>query len=211
MSVRVNLLPQATRERDRAAHQRNALFGAGLVLVLALGGAYWWASNEVTEARVVLAGEEARTAELRGEVDALGEFRTLEQRQREADQQLIDAMASEVSLAGVLQDVAIIMPTDSQLDSLNVTLGTGTQPGAAAETVPVGTFTATGQSLTAHAPGVERLLLELDKVVSIHDVYLNSSTLVDLEEPFVTFSLEGVFGPEAATGRYVDGLPTELR
>jgi hypothetical protein len=103
------------------------------------------------------------------------------------------------------------MPSDAQLETLalNVdTLQAGTDPNGLAS---VGSFNSTGRTLTAHAPGVERFLLELDKVVSFHDIYLNSSALDDPTERVATFTLDGLLGADAATGRYLEGLPEELR
>jgi Tfp pilus assembly protein PilN len=208
--VRVNLLPESTRQRDRAARQRNGLLGAGVLLLALLGLIYWWASAQVTAAETQLAAELAVTSELRAEVDAMAGFQEMIQRREMASSALTEALAGEVSFAGVLQDLAVVMPSDAQLDSLALTF----EPAAAGATeaaAAVGIFTATGQTLTSHAPGVERLILELGKVASLLDPHLNSSTLNDPEEQVSTFSLEGRIGAEAATGRYHEGLPEELR
>jgi Tfp pilus assembly protein PilN len=211
MSVRVNLLPEATRHRDRAARQRAGLGASLVALLLILGGVYLWSTNQVSTARVELAAEEQRTSELQGEVNALAEFRELAARQDEADQALVEALGGEVSVAGVLQDIAAVMPSDAQLETLALNLDAleaGADPNGRSS---VGSFNSTGKTLTAHAPGVERFLLELDKVVSFHDIYLNSSALDDPTERVATFTLDGQLGTDAATGRYVDGLPEELR
>jgi Tfp pilus assembly protein PilN len=210
MSVRVNLLPEATRHRARASRQQSLLAGSGLVLLAILGAVYWWASSQVSEAETLLAAESAATTELRGEVNDLSGFRDLAQRRDAAGTVLAETMAGEISFAGVLQDLASVMPGDAQLETLALTSeragANGSDPAPT-----VGIFTATGKTLTAHAPGVERLLLELDKVVGLVDPYLNSSTLDDPDDRVATFSLEGLLGAEVTTGRYHDGLPEELR
>lgn len=218
MSVRVNLLPEATRQRDRAARQRLLALAAGGLLLAGLGGTYAWASGQVTAAEDLLAAEQQTTATLRGEVVALGEFDDLASRRDEARQLLVEAMGTEVSLAGVLQDVAAVMPTDTQLETLTVDVtAADTPPDVAAEAAVdgappgVGSYNATGKTLTSHAPGVERVLHQLEKVVGFRDLYLNSSTLEEVDERIAAFSLDGRIGSEARTERYADGLPEELR
>ena len=213
MSVRVNLLPAATKARGRASQQRTALIAAGVVLLAGLAGVYWWAVSEVNATEQELLAEQAVTAELQSEEVELVGFSDLADRADAATQALQIAMVPEVSLAGVLQDVASVMPADTQLETLVVDLPVPVQPAAEATTppAPVGTFSITGRTLTAHAPGVERFLLQLDKMASFRGVYLNSSTLDELDEPTTTFSVDGQIGVEATTGRYDEGLPEELR
>jgi Tfp pilus assembly protein PilN len=212
MSVRVNLLPQEQTARQAAARQRNGVIVGAAALVLALGGAYWWASAEVTEAETRLAAAQDVSSGLRLEVEQLAEIRELDERRTAAVELLSTTLADEVSMAGLLQDVASVIPSDTQLDALNVDLAVaapegeiGNQPGA------IGSVNLTGKTLEAHAPGVERFLLELDKVASFRDLYVNSSALDDPDERVATYSIDAAVGPEALTGRYWTGLPEELR
>jgi Tfp pilus assembly protein PilN len=208
MSVRVNLLPEATKARGRAQKQRTVVAAGFLVLLAGLGGTYVWASGQVKAAEQELAVEQARTTQLRGEQAELIAFSELADRRDASDALLTTALADEVSMAGVLQDVAATMPGDTQVETLTVTLQTPEEPTPSS---PVASFNMTGKTLTAHAPGVERVMISLDKVVSFRDLYLNSSALDELEDRIAAFSLDGQIGPEALTGRYVEGLPEELR
>jgi Tfp pilus assembly protein PilN len=212
MSVRVNLLPQEQTARQAAARQRSGVIVGGAALVLALGGAYWWASGQVSDAETRLAAAESVSAALQVDVDQLAEISELDERRNAAVELLSTTLADEVSMAGLLQDVASVIPSDTQLDALTVDLAVaapegelGAVPGA------VGSVNLTGKTLEAHAPGVERFLLELDKVAGFRDLYVNSSALDDPEERVATYSIDASVGPEALTGRYVDGLPEELR
>ena len=207
MSVRVNLLPEATKQRDRAASQRAVAALAGVVMLAGLGGVYLWASSEVSDAEDTLASEQARTSGLRSEKAELIAFQELADRRDRSDEVLMVAMSREVSLAGLLQDFAFVVPTDTQFDSLSITLAAATEPGDTS----VGSFNIAGKTLTSHAPGVERVMISLDKVVSLRELYLNSSTLDADDERIATFSLDGRIGPEAETNRYVNGLPEEWR
>ena len=86
-----------------------------------LGGAYVWASSQVTEAETrPLAAAQDVSAELRLEVEQLADIRELDQRRTETIELLSTTLAGEVSMAGILQDVASVIPSDTQLDALNV-------------------------------------------------------------------------------------------
>jgi Tfp pilus assembly protein PilN len=208
MSVRVNLLPEATKARGRASQQRNVLLAGFLVLLAGLGGTYLWATNQVRAAEDELVAQQARTTELRGEEAELIAFRELADRRDESEVLLQTALSDEVSLAGIFQDIAAVLPGDAQLDTLAVTIEHDPLAGPVA---PIGSFNLTGKSLTSHAPGVERVMISLDKVVSFRDLYLNSSLFEEPEVPIASFSLDGALGPEARTERYADGLPEVLR
>jgi hypothetical protein len=106
----------------------------------------------------------------------------------------------------VLQDLAAVMPPDSQLDTLALQLN---RPGDPEQ--PLGTLNLNGRSVISHA-GVEQVLLQLDKITTFGGLHLNSSTeeeIEELDDPISTFIVEGELGERAATGRYVDGLPEE--
>jgi Tfp pilus assembly protein PilN len=207
MSVRVNLLPEATKQRDRAAHQRSLAALVGVVFLAGLGGVYLWQSSQVSQAEDQLAAEQTRTSELRGDQAELIAFQELADRRDRSDDILMTALSDEVSLAGVLQDIAAVMPTDTQLETVAFSIATVDDPAVTG----VGTLSLTGKTLTAHAPGVERVLLSLDKIVSFREAYLNSSTLDEDDGRIATFSLDGQIGVEAETGRYAHGIPEALR
>jgi Tfp pilus assembly protein PilN len=207
MSVRVNLLPEATKQRGRANQQRLMALGAAGLLLLLLGGIWWWAANQVSQAEDRLAAEQSVTAGLRAEEAELVAFRDLADRRDQAVETLTVSLSDEVSIAGVLQDLAAVMPADAQMDTLTVTIQRSEERADV-----MGNLVVTGQTLTSHAPGVERMLLALEKVSTFGELYLNSSTLdPEQVDPVATFSLEGAVRSEARTDRYVDGLPGDLR
>lgn len=210
MSVRVNLLPSEVAERNRAARQRAGMAAGAVGLVGLLGLVYLVRANEVSNAQEQLEAEQARVQALEADIAELQEFQDLQSRRDAVDTLLATAFDREVSFAGILQDVAAVYPTDAQLESLTVALTTGE---AAAElgsvVLPIGRITASGATLQGHAPGLERLLLELDKVAAFSNVFFTNST--QSEEGVAAFTLDVDLGDEARTGRYVDGLPEELR
>lgn len=210
MSVRVNLLPQESYARQVATRQRSMLVGGFLLLLLLLGLLYAWQLNRVGDARDELVAEEERTQQLDAEVAALDEFDDLRARHDEAQQTLRTTMAAEASFAAMLQDLAAVMPSDSQVDTLNLSVGDEGSDEATGQPT-VGTFTATGRTLASHAPGVERMLLSLDKVSAFVDLYVTGSTLDEPDDDIASFTLEGRLGTEVLTRRYDDGLPEDLR
>ena len=208
MSVRVNLLPEATKQRGRENQQRLIAGGAVALVLLALGGVWFWASSQVRQAEDRLADEQAITAGLRSEQAELVAFRDLADRRERVDAVLTDSLGNEVSVAGILQDLAAVMPDDAQFDTLTINI----QPEGGVASAAIGSVTITGQSLTSHAPGVERILLSLEKLATFGDLFLNSSTLdIEADDPIVTFSVDGAIQVEARTDRYAEGLPEELR
>ena len=211
MSVRVNLLPSETAERQAASRQRLAVAGGFVLLLVLLGGVYLFQVNRVSDARDELAAEQAEVEELEAEVAALAEFEELRQRRGEVQEAIRTTLAGEVGMAGILQDLAAVMPDDAQFDTLSVNIGEeALDPATGRPTL--GAFAANGQTLTSHAPGVERLLLSLDKISAFLDLHVGSSALTDEEdEDIATFNVEGRLGDEVLTGRYLEGLPEELR
>lgn len=114
-------------------------------------------------------------------------------------------------MAGALQDLAAVMPANAELESLNVTSAVPDEPTAAdgAPASGVGTLIATGRTLDGHAPGLERLLLELHKISSFGDVFFTQAETD--EDGAVAFTVEVDLEPDLRTNRYLDGLPEELQ
>lgn len=205
MNVRVNLLPREVEERNRARQARVALAAAALSVLVVLALGYLYQVGRVNDAQARLAAEQAKLAEIEADRDDLREFEALAVRADAANASLAGALSDEVSMAGILQDVAAVMPPDSELTTLAVTAETPDPENGNR----LGTITATGRSKTGHAPGLERLLLQFDKVAAFRNVFFTTSTLD--EDGNATFAFDLDLGPEVLTGRYVNGLPEELR
>ncbi len=209
-NVRINLLPGEVEERNR---QRRRMALAGFVvlgIVVLLAGGYVWQLNRVSDARAELESEQEVLAELEAEVAELQPFDDLAAEQEQVFMLLSRAMAPESSFAGILQNVSAVMPADAQVDSLSISLSEEPAPGLGDERPVLGTLSLTGQTLDGHAPGVERMLLEFDKVGGFFDVFVTSSSL-DPESDVTTFNVEVDLGPEIRTRRYEAGLPPGLR
>lgn len=214
MSVKVNLLPADVRKREAAGRAKGMVAAGFLVLAGALGVAYWLKAGEVADARVALAAEEQEVAALQAELAELAEFGELQARRDDAVEIVTIAMSGEASYAGMLQDVAAVMPPDAELSTLSLSTGVQGDPGLGDEVDRHGTMLITGRSVQGHAPGLERFLLEFDKVAAFSDVYFTSSQREEIDGvnlDVVAFSVEVDLGPEVLTGRYADGLPEALR
>lgn len=214
MSVRVNLLPKESVDRERASRARlgvGALFG---VLLLAIAGAWWYFGAQVDEVNAELATEQEALTTLQADLASLSEFQVLSERAEQAEANLAVVLGNEVSLAGLLQDVAAVMPTDVELDALNTAVDTTTAPTLGDVRPPVGLVSMTGRTIRGHAPGVERLMLELDKLATLDDLFMSNSSLQDneiLTTDVAAFAVEADLATEALTRRYSDGLPGVMR
>ncbi len=209
MSVRVNLLPQEIEERNRAARQRTfaALGAAALVGILV--ALYFVQVGRVNTAQAELATQQDEVTRLQGEANKLNEFGALEQEEQASATLLASALGNEASMAGILQDLAAVMPSDTELQSVNISVGQEQAAGNGQARPSFGTLTLSGRTIHGHAPGLERFLLELQKVASFQNVYFNSSTVDDAGVS--TFAVDVQLGQEIFTKRYVNGLPEELR
>jgi Tfp pilus assembly protein PilN len=121
-TVRVNLLPDTVRRRE-SANRRNALIGVGFVGLLALIGAgYWMAVQDVNNAQAEVDDEQATLSALQADLAALQEFSQLQNLRQQGDRMLQSALGAEASVAGILQDLATVMPGTAQLNSLAITV-----------------------------------------------------------------------------------------
>lgn len=210
MSVRVNLLPREVEERNAAARARTLVAIAGVAFLAALAAAYMWQVGQVNAAQTELEVAQAEVARLQGEVAALSEFELLQQRAEASSALLASSLGSEVSIAGILQDVASIMPTDAEFASLAVSVTEVPSTVAFNARSSFGQVSASGQVRDGHAPGVERFIIQFEKVASFFDVWIGSSS-VDVETGIASFTVDLKLGPEIFTRRYAEGLPEELR
>jgi hypothetical protein len=208
-NVNVNLLPDDVRRKGQRSRQNTAVAVGFGVLVLAVGGVYVWQLQRVDDAQAVVDDEQAELQALQAELGELGEFEQLRDLRAEGDRVVTTAMAGEASVAGVLQDVAAVMPPDAQLATMNATVTGQTDGDLGDQRTSWGSITMTGETRLGHAPGLERFLLEFDKIDAFADLYFSNS-VVD-ERGVSSFNAELDLGPEILTGRYLDGLPEEMR
>ncbi|MFP4311942.1 MAG: hypothetical protein ACLFS9_08190 [Nitriliruptoraceae bacterium] len=215
MSVRVNLLPGSFREGARADRQRWALVGVAAVVLVVLGVLTLLQQGAISDAEEELAAAQVVETELRGERAELEAYADLESQVLEAQRLVSTALGAQASMAGVLQDIAIVLPSDTALTSLSVDVSEAGSPEPGPEAPVHGSVTMSAESLSGHAPGVEQVLRGLDQIAAFRSVYVTSSTLDPSGEELgvddlVVFNLDLQLGPEVLTRRYTDGVPGEL-
>lgn len=211
MSVRVNLLPQETYARQQAVRQRALAGVAGVVLLVLLAGVYVFQVNRVSDAEMARDEARAELDRLEAREAELAEFRDLQQRVEAADARIAGTLTHELSLAGILQDTAAVTPNDTAFTEMTVTAIEDTGPDGSAVRDVLARINMSGETLHGHAPGVERLLLEFDKIAAFFDAYFTNSSIDGEDEDVSLFQVEVDVGQEARTGRYDEGVPEELR
>lgn len=202
MSVRVNLLPEDVRQREGANRARIVAGLLGLVLVAGLAFLTFMQRGDISDAEQRLAEVEQQNQELQADVAALQPFADLEARATGAADLVEQALAPEVSLAAVLQDLSLVFPPTAELTTLSISAqDEDDTPAVGGTRLVVGSVAAQGRVVSGIAPGVERLLIDFDRA-AIFDNPFVTSTSVD-ENDVTTFSFEADLGPEARTQRYV--------
>ena len=201
MTARVNLLPGTVRERDAATRQRVLAGVVVLVVIAGLVGAFFWQRAILQDAEDELAAAQEELAAAQAEVAELRIYEDLEQRLEEGDAVLQAALADEATLAGILQDIALVTPVEGAFRTISINFS--------ADETGVGSFNAQAEVLESHAPGVERFLLQLERAGGFRNAFPGASTID--EDEIATFPVTVQLGREYRTERYSDGLPEVLR
>lgn len=201
MSVRVNLLPGEVQARGQA-NRAKVLAGAAVLAVLAvLGVVTMLQRGTISDAEARLAAVESTNQSLQADIAALQPFADLEARAAAAVELVGVSLGTEGSLATVLQDLSAVLPPNAQIDALTVTLSPEElAPSPGGDRLVHGLITASGKVLDGVAPGVERLVIDLDRVAVFDNAYVTTSVVN--EDGVATFTLDIELGPEVLTGRY---------
>ena len=136
--ARVNLLPDEVRKRGES-NRVNGLIGVGFIVLLVLVAAGWWVlKSRVDDAKAELATEDQVVATLRADLADLNEFQQLQARVASTDGDMQVVLGGEVSLAGLLQDLAAVMPSDVELTDLSITVDLAADPTLGDQRPPIG-------------------------------------------------------------------------
>jgi hypothetical protein len=233
-TVRVNLLPPEVARRS--AQRRAATVTAGVLVlyVLLLGLLYLVKLDQVNDARVERDAAQAEVTGLQARITALQPFRELRADVDARNELLAQAMAEEVSVARMLNELSLAFPSTSSLRAFAVALdapvaaagaGPVTPPPAPAPTPQpapgtpaaeealdqlIGTVTFEGYSVEAYAPGVEAVVVDIARVPSLVDPFVAAAQVEQIGDTDVTaFSGNADVDATAYTRRYEQGLPLE--
>lgn len=215
MTAGVNLLPPEIAQRARARRTAGITAGGVGLYVLLLLGIYLLKLGAVADARNDRDEAQAEVVSLQAEVDSLAEFAELDRQLTARNELLAASMATEISWARVLNDLALAYPGSSSLLTINAAQVNATAT-ATAEGEPrigsgIGTVEFTGYSVERFAPGVETALIKFNEVRAFDNPYLAQANEALRDATEVT-TYEGAvrLNEEALTRRYADGLPAEV-
>jgi hypothetical protein len=187
------------------------------VLFAALLGVIYLAKlGQVNDARAERDQAQATVAELQAELATLQEFADLDRQVKARNELLAGAMATEISWARTLNDLALTFPASSSLTELAAAaVGATTADAQTADTSvsaeAVASMTFGGYSVERFAPGVERVLIKFDDVGMFINAYLTQAATELIDETLVTgFDGNLEMSEDARTGRYAEGLPPEV-
>lgn len=211
MSTRVNLLPRGAAA-TRSSSQGGLVVGALLVvLVVVLGGLWYVETEALAEAEQRRDDQLATNAQLQNQIAALAEFAELQASLDARNELLAAAMAPEVSLTRTLNDLAAVFPGSSSMLTLQVQLTEDVpSPGTVTFGDGVASIAFTGYSVERVAPGVERVVVDFDRVESFFNPFLNVASGEERGDPTVVVAeFDGTvqLNVQALTRRYSDGLP----
>lgn len=215
MSARVNLLPREIEERARTRRSASWTIAGVAVFAGVLGIVYLGKLGAVNGAREDREEAQARVTELQAEVATLQEFAELDRQVKARNELLAAAMATEISWARTLNDLALTFPASSSLTELAGAAVGATGEGASTDTnisaAAIASLTFSGYSVERYAPGVERVLLKFSDVGMFFNAYLAQAATELRNETLVTgFNGSLEMSEDARTGRYAEGLPPEV-
>lgn len=217
MSARVNLLPRELEERAQARRRASWVVAAVAVYAAVLLLLYMGKLGAIDAAREERDAAQTEVTRLQGELARLEQFAQLDREVTARNALLSSAMATEISWARVLNDLALTFPPSSSLLAFDGVSETAVQAGVAEAPPPdpssasIAALTFNGYSVERFAPGVERVLVKFDEVDIFFNPYLSEAGEQPRGDTDVTvFNGTLQLNEDAYTGRYADGLPPEV-
>lgn len=218
MMRRIDLLPSAYQERRRERRNLGLVVVASmLVLLLVIG---WWflLGTEVNSEKDKLADAQRTNQDLQSQIAELSRFADLQAEVTSKRQALVTVMAGDVDWPAIMTEIAMVIPGEVWLTSLNASagttegatpVGTETAPIRVSENVPFGRISFQGESLTM--PGVAKWLVSLRNVREFAAIWLNSAARSGGGETTATVSFDSTLelSDRAASRRFLDGVGEE--
>lgn len=214
--INFNLLPKKDAEKARITRQRNLAVIIVIAVVGGLSALYVAQLGRVALAENRLANEQETLDGLNNEIAALGEFEELRDDHRMSQDVIAATMATEVSLADLIDSVGAATTRNSWYDNWTLVLHPEADRPLGSDVNTVGRLTLAGTDVQQTAPGVRSLVDLLNTVEGLTNVFVTSVTQVG-EDTYsnqtgdeVDFQIELDLTEERFTGRYANGLPADL-
>ncbi len=176
----VNLLPPELRQRQATRRATSIVVLVGLALLALVGLFYFLQVQRLSEAQDALEAQQARNAELEGQIAGLQQFAALQAELASKEALLATIFENEVSWSSALLDVSRVIPDASYLTNLTgqVTALAGAEAappatGGTPDTTLIGAMTFTGV-----AQGTETIadwLTRLEQVQGWVNAWANSA------------------------------------
>jgi Tfp pilus assembly protein PilN len=176
----VNLLPPELRQRQATRRATSIVVLVGLALLALVGLFYFLQVQRLSEAQDALEAQQARNAELDGQIAGLQEFAALQAELAAKEALLATIFENEVSWSSALLDVSRVIPDASYLTNLTGQItavagaeGVPTTTGGTPETTLIGAMTFAGV-----AQGTETIadwLTRLEQVQGWVNAWANSA------------------------------------
>lgn len=216
MTARVNLLPREIEERARARRTTSWVIGGVLAYTALLVLLYIAQLGDIADAEAERDDAQTEVARLEAELADLQQYAELDRQVQARENLLTATMATEISWARVLNDLALTFPPSSSMVTFVGTTEGAAEAGVAGATPnpnsdSVASATFTGYSVEQLAPGVERVLVKFDEVQTFFNAYLTEANEERRGNTDVT-QFNGTFqlNEDAYTRRYAEGLPPEV-
>jgi Tfp pilus assembly protein PilN len=128
---RVNLMPEVIAAEAKVRQAKSVLVGAAVCSLLAVGGLYVMASNDVNAAQERVDTATAQTLALQKELAKYADVPKVQAEVALAQQQAYIAMGGEVRFSFLLNNLALTIPRNASLTSFTATIN-GIAPDVAA-------------------------------------------------------------------------------
>ena len=159
---RVNLLPSEIKKGQATRRRVGLIIIAGLA-ALALVIVFWvYQGMRLNNVQQDIAAQQQTNASLQQQVSDLQKFEDLRNEAQQQQDLLNVAFANEVSFSGLLVDVSKVIPSDTYLTDLTVSVDPAAVPAAGSDTTFVGTLTFSGETL--HFDSLSTWLTRLETV-----------------------------------------------
>ncbi len=206
--VRVNLLPEAIRERARVKRAKRIVAVLMILVLLLLGFLWYLAQRDIAAAEERLAAAELQQSQLQAELAQYAEVPAVFAAASKGQEALSGAMSSEVRWAFLLNQLSFATPAGVTLNTVTGAIAqegpTQTSPGEVLppmESVGTMTFAGTGSSFSEVAAWLDSLQTLKDYTYP----FLTNSTKGETTTPgagAISWESNANLSPNALSGRY---------